>query len=122
MNNDELINSWILYNSARKNSIDRDKHYWAEERLNDLVMNEPQQALTIILELMESDLNEHAFSCLAAGPLEDLLADWGDEIIDQVEELARKNPKFNQLLRGVWQNAMSDEVWARIKKVSNNVW
>ena len=59
---------------------------------------------------------------LAAGPLEDLLAKRGEDFIDRVEELARKDPKFNDLLGGVWRNTMTDEVWQRVQAIRNHVW
>ena len=39
-----------------------------------------------------------------------------------IEELARKDPKFNYLLGGVWRNAMTDEVWQRLQAIRNHVW
>jgi len=52
---------------------------------------------------------------LSAGPLEDLLAMHGPAIIDRVEAEAARDPTFAKLLGGVWQNRMTDEVWARVQ-------
>ena len=75
-----------------------------------------------ILEVYKRDLPDKVVAVLAAGPLEDLLAKRGVDFIDRVEELARKDPKFNQLLGGVWRNAMTDEVWQRVQAIRNHVW
>ena len=68
------------------------------------------------------DLPDKVVAVLAAGPLEGLLAKRGTEFIDRVEELARKDPKFNHLLGGVWRNTMPDEVWQRVQSIRNHVW
>jgi hypothetical protein len=59
---------------------------------------------------------------LAAGPLEDLLVDHGPEFIDRVEILARQDRQFRRLLGAVWQNAMSDDLWNRVKAVAGPSW
>ena len=68
---------------------------------------------------MKLDLNAKTIEVLAAGPLEQVLANHGEAIIDRVELLARIEPQFSSLLGGVWQNNMSEEVWIRVKKSSN---
>jgi hypothetical protein len=75
-----------------------------------------------ILVAYPKEMSRRVFSILAAGPLEDLLADFGNEYIDRVELLARQDPKFNDLLGGVWKNAMTDDVWWRVEKARNVVW
>ena len=53
---------------------------------------------------------------LAAGHLDDLLSERGDEIIEDVEHLARIDPEFRKCLSGVWQGEMSDQLYARVQK------
>ena len=88
---------------------------WALEGDGDLLWQ-------FILEVYKRDLPDKVVAVLAAGPLEDLLAKRGVDFIDRVEELARKDPKFNQLLGGVWRNTMTDEVWQRVQAIRNHVW
>jgi hypothetical protein len=59
---------------------------------------------------------------LAAGPLDDLLAAHGSALIERIETEARRNPAFNLLLGGVWQNTMSPDVWGRIQAARLEVW
>jgi hypothetical protein len=56
---------------------------------------------------------------LAAGPAEELLVYHGPEYVDRVVELARKQPRFNWLLGGVWRNSIKDEVWQRVQAIRN---
>ena len=68
------------------------------------------------------DPSHPTFSNLAAGPLEDLLAQHGAEVIDRVVLEARRSPAFNLLLGGVWQNQMTDEVWSKVQKARLKSW
>jgi len=83
---------------------------------------EGEHVWQFITATYKRDLPDKVFASLAAGPLEDLLAKQGPEFIERVEELARKDPKFNHLLGGVWRNAMTDEVWQRVQAARQDVW
>jgi hypothetical protein len=67
-------------------------------------------------------MSDRAFAVLAAGPLEDLLAYHGSEFIDRVETEARRNPRFRDLLGGVWRNTITDDIWARVEKIRGPGW
>ena len=56
---------------------------------------------------------------LAAGPLEDYLSSWAEKNIDVVEKEAKSNPAFSNLLGGVWQSSIPDDIWCRINKCTN---
>ena len=56
-------------------------------------------------------------SFLAAGPVEDFLGSHGDRDIAEVERLAADLPRFKDLLGGVLQNAMSDELWGKVQSI-----
>ena len=67
-------------------------------------------------------MSDKSLAVLAAGALEDLLVDFGESYIERVEELARKNLRFNHLLGGVWKNAMTDELWLCVQKARLSGW
>ncbi|SDZ07085.1 hypothetical protein SAMN04487939_11482 [Lysobacter sp. yr284] len=52
---------------------------------------------------------------LAAGPLEDMIACFGDYFIERIEDTARRDPAFRDLLHGVWKNRTPDALWERVK-------
>ena len=87
--------------------------------LTELVTTNPfpgLEAIKLALHLLSDEAdNELLLACLAAGPLEDLLAYQGETIIDAVEAEARRNEAFRALLRGVWRNSMTSDVWARVQ-------
>lgn len=71
-----------------------------------------------VRQVYRRDLSQEVISILAAGPLEDILAMKGEEYIDQIELLAKNDPKFSYILGGVWKNAMANEVWSRVQAVA----
>lgn len=52
---------------------------------------------------------------LAAGPLEDMIAHFGDYFIERIESTAGSDPAFRELLHGVWKNSTPDELWQRVE-------
>jgi hypothetical protein len=95
---------------------------WGEYTLFDACTEEPEIAWLAILEISRRNLTDEQKSLLAAGPLETLLSWHGSDFIDRVESEAKSNSKFNDLLGGVWQHDMPDEIWDRIQKVRKSVW
>ena len=90
--------------------------------LCDIVHDDLEVAWPAILEILQRASTEDQVAVLAAGPLEDLLAFHGPEFIDRVECEAARNPRFRQLLGGVWQNRILLEIWERVQKVRREVW
>ena len=95
--------------------------FWAVMKLDDLAYSEPSVAWSVILELIQDPLPDNAFGCVAAGPLEDLIEYHGAEVIDWVEREAHVNPRFRQLLGGVWKSSTA-EVWARVERARGEAW
>lgn len=59
---------------------------------------------------------------LAAGPLEDLLQHHGPQFIEAAEAEARQDRRMGWALGGVWQNKMSDDIWARVQKAADQTY
>ena len=118
-----LVNTWIehQHKTHTLGKIPKET-FWACEKLYDIVRQQPDLAWELILELLMTDQSNVIYENLAAGALEDLLVNHGEKFIDKVEEQARQNPNFNELLGGVWRNAISENIWSRVEKVRKNVW
>ena len=92
--------------------------------LYNLVYDNPELAWETIKEVVrrydEHDLSDdkteghRILGMTAAGPFEDLLAYHGSIFVDRVETEAKRDPRMAWTLRGMWQNAMSDDVWSRV--------
>lgn len=70
----------------------------------------------------EDDGGANLVGVLAAGPLEDLLAKHGPEVIELVELLAKNRPNFAYLLGGVWRNSIRQDVWDRVQAALPERW
>jgi hypothetical protein len=117
-----LITSWIKhFENEDKKSRKDDGLSWTFEKLYDICRENPEVALKVITAILSSTQHEPVLSCLAAGPLEDILAWHGDKVIGEVETLARRDPRFRSLLQGVWRRGMSDELWGRVLKASDRL-
>ena len=120
---DKIVTAWIAGQQAEPGSPEYETNWWAfEEVLEWALEGEGERLWQFLLEAYKRDLSQRVMAVLAAGPLEDLLAKQGADFIDRIEELARIDPKFNDLLGGVWRNAMTEEVWKRVQMIRNHVW
>ena len=73
-------------------------------------------AFRVILEALPSFKANLEIAQLAAGPMEDLVTQHGERLIDEIEREAAKNEGFRYLLSGIWgQTHVPPEVWRRIQ-------
>jgi hypothetical protein len=101
----------------------KDDWEWANDWSHALTKEDVDLGLRFVLEVLaRKQKDRKLMAVLAAGPLEDLLASHGHAIIGRVEEEARRSPPFRDLLGGVWQNAMPDEIWQRVLKAAPTRW
>jgi hypothetical protein len=112
----KLIDAWLAYYSDAAEVSDREQYSWARDQINDWNPENPEQVWRFILGAYKRWVTDKQISDLAAGPLEDLIADHGAAFIDRIETLARKDRKFKHMLRGVWQKGGPDDIWARVVK------
>ena len=108
---DELIDGWIANAVADQSE---DTHFWAWEVARYLSEYKAALALEFVVGMLARPISDDARYGLAAGPLEDMLAYNGPAVIDEVERLARQSAVFRDTLRGVWKNAMTDDMWDRV--------
>jgi len=114
---ERLIAGWLAMQHASPGGREYEDAFWAHEDLDELCSTSPDDAWEVILGVLARTPSDRALGNLAAGPLEDLLARHGPSIIERVEREARRNPAFANLLGGVWQNTMADDIWARVTAV-----
>ena len=91
------------------------------ERLEEAMRYDPKMAFRIIEEIhyiltSEKEINYQLMGLLAAGHLENLLCDQGQEIINEVEFLASNDDEFRKLLCGVWKSEIDDAIYTRVKR------
>ena len=122
-NLNQIVDAWITAASAEDRSPECESNWWAVEQVIDWALDgEGEHLWRFITAAYQRDLSDKVVGALAAGPLEDLLAKQGREFIERVEELARKDPRFNYLLGGVWRNTMTEDTWQRVQAARLKVW
>jgi hypothetical protein len=117
---DRLAAAYLDELSARERHGLRPLDSWAWECVNELEFADPKATLFFVLTALDrlTAETQACASILAAGPLETILANFGSEIIDAVEAIARRSAKFRYLLSGVWgRSRMDARVWRRIRAV-----
>jgi hypothetical protein len=121
----KLVDAWIRGVTQGRDERSRpteahDENWWALETvMNWKYDNEPDSLWSFILSVHERDVEERVAGHLAAGPVEDLMSQFGESYIERVEDLANKDARFKRMLCGVWQDMMSDELWARFRRARN---
>ena len=115
---DSLVEAWIRV-MLKESSDEHDPDFWAFSNLDRMIDDEPENAWSIILEILRRNQSSEILEVLSAGPVEDLLARHGEAFIERVENEARNDEDFAKLLGGVWQNTMSNEIYARVQRVWN---
>ena len=123
----EKIKQWAtayIEAQQRSSTIEADNPlWWAIERfMNVYEQQEAEDAWAAILEILARKPSTQVIGMLAAGPLEDLIAEWGTLFIERIELEARQNPEFRHILGGVWQNGSTAEIWERIEKSRGKPW
>jgi uncharacterized protein DUF6869 len=68
--------------------------FWAYGRVSDLVRNNPRVGWRITRRLVELAPTDAALAYVAAGPLEDVVNWWGNELRQDIEQEARRDRRF----------------------------
>jgi hypothetical protein len=109
----ELAQVWI--EQSGRPDKDRDRNWMRlQDYERDMRMDDPERALSIILEVLKIETNPNMLSYLAAGPLEDLIS---MDTIGMIEREAASNPQFRKLLGGVWYYTAPEELKARLDAI-----
>lgn len=125
----DISDAWFAFHRAHDEIGDYthrtdagEEFFWVIEYLGETARHDPQacwDAISLIWSRTEE--NDMArLASLAAGPLEDLLAYHGGEVLPWVEQLCLSEPAFRTLLQGVWQNAIPPDIWERINELKNS--
>jgi hypothetical protein len=89
---------------------------WVSDLMYHLVHEAPHVALDCIVSAARQNLSAFQVSCIAAGELEDIIADHGPVVIERIEALAQTSARFRYMLSGVWTRGEdpNGEIWQRV--------
>jgi hypothetical protein len=111
------VADWIQYHV--ENREPSDSLFAACEAVDDLVRSDPEAGWTLALELIDAAPDDRILARVAAGPLEDLLVKWRDQLVDRADVQARRDPKFRRCVTGVW--GLSAPVRDRLAKYTSTI-
>jgi hypothetical protein len=97
-------------------------HFWAFEKMSELSRSEPDLCWELILQILHTPHEDSVTEILAAGPLEDLLVQHGERVIDRVEEAAATDALMKDLLGGVWKSSIPSPIWERVEACRGQPW
>ncbi len=115
IDSEKISKDWITYTKLIRSDANLSFLEDSVFQFDDLIAKKPKEAWAIILLILRSAEDDLILSNLAAGPLEDILVRNPEITISWVEEEARGNPRFKELLKGVWKNAIPDKIWERVQ-------
>jgi hypothetical protein len=126
----KLVSAWIEHFTREvvrdEQNVFRERkgqdNFWAFTQLDDVCRKQPELCWELVLQILRTPHHESVETAVAAGPLEDLLARHGAQFIERVEERARSDAKFRDVLGGVWQNSTPNELWSRVEAVRGEPW
>lgn len=108
----ELVNEWIEAQDREEQG-----YHWAIQLVLEWHFQKyHEESWEFIQRVHKKNPSERVQEMLAASTIEDLLSDFGELYIDRVIEQSRNDPKFHYMIKGVWKNAMTDEVWNKLNE------
>ena len=109
-----LVAAYLALAKAQ-NESQKESLWWAWEAMREMLWHQPEAAWPVILRLIARAENDETLAYIAAGPLENLLADHGPTFIERVEAQAMHDSRFRRALTGVWgRSGMDQDVIRRI--------
>ena len=118
-----IAQAWLDLHRKGIDAKERLLGEWVQEAITSAIYNDVDYAFEIIERIHELDVQRECIETFSAGPLEELLVHQGYAVIEKIETKAGNDKAFASVLGGVWQNAIQDEIWERVKKArSNEIW
>ena len=118
----KIADAWIAFNEIGIDSPESSDLWWAIQKVMEWNIDRPELVWEFILLANNMRLSDKVTQNLAAGPLEDLLVAHGSQFIERIVKLAQQDESFSNLLGGVWQNAISPEIWNQLIAVRKQRW
>ena len=106
---------WIANWDESTERREKELSTWVSDVFYTAMDLDADYSMQLVEAIHAADPEQKFVEVFAAGPVEDLLAHHGPNVIDRIIEKARVDPTFAHVLGGVWQNSMLDEVWERVK-------
>ncbi|MCB1338824.1 MAG: hypothetical protein KDK10_15675 [Maritimibacter sp.] len=117
-----VAHTYLEYVELRgRDGVAANRLAWSWACTHELVRSAPDLAFQIVLLMIDAMTTEQQAAAIAAGPLEDIVADHGPAFIDRIETLALRSPRFRFALSGVWPLDNEDSAeWKRVEALQDS--
>jgi hypothetical protein len=104
------------------NPAERAKYAWAGDCSFEVEQDYPHLLLPLVVAAMDASETPGDAAYIAAGLLENAVANHGPLLIGKIEALAARSPKFRYFLSAIWgQRRTGPTVWARVCKAVGSI-
>jgi len=116
---EKLAYRWIIHAHAEQGSADYEREFVVWEIVNSMSHGFPEETWEFIQTVIDIDSKRETLGPLATGPLEDLIANFGEKMIDSIVARAQVDRRVSETLGLVWLYKVSDEVRNKVLAVRN---
>ena len=113
----EIVATWLRYQESRSRA-----DFWAVDQIMAATGpgGDPEIGWPLVEALYRAAPDE-LLGAIAAGPLEDLVTFHTTAVIDRVEQLARREPRFRSTVSRIWltEGALPIALEQRVVRASN---
>lgn len=92
-----VAKSWLSFQRAHE-----DKDIWALDDLDDKIRTDPASAWEIVSELCRHAQSDDELCAIGAGPVEDLVRQYGETAVQQLEKVIELDHRFATVAACVW--------------------
>jgi hypothetical protein len=110
----EQVQGRLAQRNPRQSDDGPDPDFWAWEYINALWRTGDRAALDRLVDLADSAPDADDLAYLGAGPVEDLVRVFGELLIDNIEEAARRSPSFLRALQGMYPTLIPESIRVRL--------
>lgn len=108
------VDRQLSHTGSRPSDEDDDPDFWAWEYVDTVWQAGDRAALDRLVDLANSASSSEELNYLGAGPVEDLVRVFGESLIDEIEEAARRSPSFLSALRSMYPTLIPESIRVRM--------
>ncbi len=106
----------LAHSMERRERLDARDLGWADERVTRAISRGGRDALDALVVLAGAASTEQ-LGALGAGPLEDVLYEHGEALLDELDDVIRRTPRLRAALSAVWWGEIPDVVVNRLSRL-----
>ena len=116
---------WIQREEETREEKELDITGWLSSLIYNIFWNteHADYAFEIIDAIHELDKDQKHVETFSASLVEDILVHKGYSVIEKIENKAKQDRSFANVLGGVWKSKISEEIWERVQNARDtSIW